>query len=227
MLIENFVLKKENVQIDCQMIVLNQTHFKEVYAIDIQAFKELDGQYIEKTEQFIEDCLISDCSVGVISAGRLVAIVTANIEKIVDKNRAEILGFNADWPNAIGFIEGVYVFPDFRKQGLISKLYRAVIKQFEGKGVAHIYSAIDPRNKANIIAMTKSKFYLQNLYHSNINGDLRYLVKYYPEDKELTDEYNLIATSDYEVQRICFNTGNIGVSIEVDNIVFKKRLKSV
>nr|VFK78778.1 MAG: Acetyltransferase (GNAT) family protein [Candidatus Kentron sp. SD] len=198
---------------ECKIINLDYSNLQEIYEIEMRAFKELDGQYIKKNMTFIGACLATECSVGIITKGEFIAIVTVNIEQIDNGERASILGFNGKWPALIGFIEGVYIFPKFRQCGLISILYLEAIQLLEKKKIKHIYSAIDPRNYVNIIAMMRSKFILQNLYHSNINGDLRYLMKFYPKEQFVTDMQKHISIDDHDAQRIYFEKGYVGIKL--------------
>jgi len=223
MIKENFNLTtQKNTHYVCEMVNLDSSHFEEAYAIDMRAFEELNGKYIKKNEAFIKTCLRSECSVGIKTRDALIANVIVNIEKINDEKRASILGFKEHWPVFIGFIEGAYVLPKFRKQGLISKLYRKAVQLLKEKGIQHIYSAIDPRNHANIIAMTKSNFTLQNLYHSNLNGDLRYLIKHHSEHIFLTDKQHTVLIDDHDTQVAYFKKGYVGVHITVKNVTSGK-----
>ncbi len=206
---------QENVHCICEMVNLDSSHFEEAYAIDMQAFEELNGKYIKKNEAFIKTCLYSECSVGIRTKDTLIASVIVNVEKINDGKRAFILEFKKHWPVFIGFIEGAYVFPKFRKQGLITKLYCKAVQLLKEKGIQHIYSAISPRNHANIIAMTKSGFTLQNLYHSNLNGDLRYLIKHHSEQKFLTDKQHAVLIDNHDTQIAYFKKDYVGVHIIV------------
>ncbi len=213
---------QDSVHCICEMVNLDSSHFEEVYAIDMQAFEELNGKYIKKSEEFIKACLHSECSVGIKTEDTLIATVTVNIEKINDEKRASILGFKEHWPVFIGFIEGAYVLPKFRKKGLITRLYCKAVHLLKEKGIQHIYSAIDPRNHANIIAMTKSDFTLQNLYHSNLNGDLRYLIKHHSEQEFLTDKQHTVLIDDHDTQVAYFKKGYVGVHITVKNVASEK-----
>lgn len=199
----------------CKIVTLTPSDFEAVYQLDMDAFTELAGQYIEKTPAFIEACLASQCSVGIRVDNKLIAVVTVNQEEVKEAERAMTLGFDAHWQGKIGFIEGVFVVPKFRKYGLISKLYSQAIYLLQQNKIKHIFSAIDPRNYANLIAMTKANFAICGLYHSNINGDLRYLVKYYDKSSLLADSSHYLCMTDHVVQKEFFQKNYIGTHIMI------------
>lgn len=194
---------------------LTPNDLESVYELEIKAAEELPGIYIAKGRAFLQSCLVSRFTVGVVASQALVGVLIISISDGKTGMYGGILGNTLQVGDRVAFREGSYLLPAFRGNSVARDLASFSMRLLAEEGIKEVYSAVGPDHYRQLNRLTSGYgAVIQNFYNAILNGSLRYLMHYPgPQIYSLNSTKAVLATS-HSRQREFFAEGFVGTSLE-------------
>ncbi len=221
------IITNDGVEHQCKLVLLDNSHFDQLYELEKMAAEELAGNYILKSKTFVQRCLDGGFCCGLESDGMLVAFLMLDLLQGTDHGYGEVLHYQFKEDEKFLFRDGAYVLPSFRRRGVAKSLGRFLTSHPDYYNIHSIYTAISPINFPNLNNFTQRDYVLRKFYQTiSGGGRLRYLIQYYPYQSFEEGAVIKVSSNDYDRQKELFAQGFVGVEfVSKDSdtfILFKK-----